>query len=108
MEFCPRCHSIMIPKRNDKKKRLVCSKCSYSSKSKGELTIKEKLLNKESKIEVVDKKIDTLPKVKEECPKCKNKESFFWTLQTRSSDEPETRFFECANQKCKHRWRSYT
>ncbi len=107
MEFCPKCHSILIPKKNDKKK-LACSKCNYSVKSKGDLTITEKLEKKENKIEVVDKKIDVLPKVKEECPKCSNKDAFFWTLQTRSSDEPETRFFECANQKCKHRWRSYT
>ena len=29
----------------------------------------------------------------------------FWLVQTRASDEPETKFFKC--EKCKHTWRDY-
>ena len=57
------------------------------------------------RLEVVDKKVDVLPKVKEVCPKCKHDEAFYWTVQTRASDEAETRFFKCV--KCQHTWRMY-
>jgi DNA-directed RNA polymerase subunit M len=90
-----------------KKKRMTCSSCNYSPRSKAEnVILKEKIdLTKEQEIEVQDKKIETLPKVKESCDKCGNKTAYYWTLQTRSSDESETRFFECT--KCRHRWRVY-
>jgi transcription factor S len=92
---------------NNEKKKANCSSCGYSPRGKVEnLILKEKVdLTKEQAIEVQDKKIETLPKVKETCTKCKNKTAYYWTLQTRSSDESETRFFECT--KCSHRWRVY-
>jgi DNA-directed RNA polymerase subunit M len=101
--FCPRCGSILIPKK--KRKTISCS-CGYSSKNKQNLIIKEKIeLDKRDTIEVIDKTIETLPKTDEECPKCKNKKAYYWSVQTRAGDEAETRFFECT--KCKYRWRSY-
>ncbi len=92
---------------NNEKKKANCSSCGYSPRGKVEnLILKEKVdLTKEQAIEVQDKKVETLPKVKETCAKCKNKTAYYWTLQTRSSDESETRFFECT--KCSHRWRVY-
>ncbi|MBS3118013.1 transcription factor S [Candidatus Woesearchaeota archaeon] len=103
MIFCPRCGAILVPKKDGK--RMSCA-CGYSSKQKQNVIIEEKVqLGKEEKIEVVDKKIETLPKTKEECPRCKHGEAYFWTVQTRAGDEAETRFFECV--KCKNRWRSY-
>lgn len=101
--FCPKCGTMMLPDG----KRLKCSGCNYSPRKKPDnLILKEKIaLSKEQEIEVQDKKIETLPKIKEECPKCGGKYAYYWTLQTRSSDESETRFFECV--KCSNRWRSY-
>jgi DNA-directed RNA polymerase subunit M len=48
---------------------------------------------------------EDLPKVKEDCPECGHDTAFFWTKQTRSSDEPETKFYRCV--KCKKTWREY-
>lgn len=106
MMFCPKCKAIMVPKKVDKKGTiLVCSNCNFKTKGK-DLVIKEKInLDKRDMIEIVDKKIETLPKTREECPNCGNMEAYFWTVQTRAGDEAETRFFECT--KCKHRWRAY-
>ena len=56
-------------------------------------------------IAVVEKKVETLPKTKEECPKCKHPEAYYWLLQTRAADEAATRFFRCA--KCNYTWRVY-
>ena len=33
--------------------------------------------------------------VSEECPKCKNPQMEFWTMQTRSADEGQTVFYKC-------------
>ena len=101
--FCPKCGTMMLPEA----KKLKCSGCGYSPRGKPDnVVLKEKVaLSKEQEIEVQDKTVETLPKIKEECPKCAGKFSYYWTLQTRSSDESETRFFECV--KCGYRWRSY-
>lgn len=105
MIFCPRCGSIMLPRKTDRRK-LKCS-CGYTPRAKQNLVLKEKVnVSKEDAIEIIDKKIETLPKTREECQKCGNKEAYYWTIQTRAGDESETRFFECV--KCKHRWRDYS
>ena len=39
------------------------------------------------------------------CPKCDGNEVFVELVQTRSSDEPETRILTCKG--CKHGWREY-
>ena len=67
--------------------------------------MEEEVKNKGKKIDVVDKKMETLPKTKEDCPKCKNHEAYYWLVQTRAADEAATRFFKCA--KCSHTWRAY-
>ena len=105
MLFCPKCLSILVPKPSAKG-FLSCSNCNYKSKSSEDLVIKEILkVPKSREIEVVEKRVDSLPKTEEECPKCHHKEAYFWTIQTRAGDEAETRFFECV--KCKNRWRAY-
>jgi len=101
--FCGKCGTMMLPDG----KKMKCSSCGFSPRGKSEkVVLKEKVeLSKSQQIEVQDKKVETLPKIKEDCPKCTGKQAYYWTLQTRSSDEAETRFFECT--KCSHRWRAY-
>ena len=105
--FCPKCGSILMPKTDSNKTKMHCNSCGYSSKEKTDVLIKEKVLigNKE-KIGIVDKKIETDPKTEAECPKCGNLEAYYWLVQTRAGDEPETQFFRCT--KCSHQWRNYT
>lgn len=94
--FCPRCNNLLLPKEG----KMECS-CGYKSE---ETKLKDKK-KKEEKIFVMEKPQENLPKMKADCSKCKNDEAFFWTLQTRSGDEPETRFFKCV--KCSNVWREY-
>ncbi|MBL7147899.1 MAG: transcription factor S [Nanoarchaeota archaeon] len=100
MNFCPRCGALLLPDAN---KRLKCG-CGYVSRQNKIVVIKEKVENN-SKIEVVDKQIQVLPKMEIDCPKCGNEQAYYWTVQTRASDEAETIFFRCC--KCNHQWRQY-
>lgn len=103
--FCPKCGSIMMPKKVDDKKVLACS-CGHVDK-KGSSRLTETVKNKDG-IDVVDNSGEDkmLPTTKAECPKCHNKECYYWLVQTRSADEPETKFLKCT--KCKHVFRDYS
>lgn len=102
--FCPKCGSVLLPKKEGSKKVLVCS-CGYKSSNVEQTKITETVTKKEKEVEVIEKEVDILPKTKVECEKCGNKEAFYWTLQTRAGDEAETKFLRCT--KCKHTWRDY-
>ena len=107
MMFCPKCGSILVPNEPGKKSKLVCPRCGYKSKDKKSLIIKERVkLDRDEKIEVVEQKVETLSKVAIDCEKCGNKKAYYWMVQTRSSDEAETKFYECT--KCGRRWREYS
>ena len=98
MLFC-KCGALLLPKGG----KMVCPDCGKASSSSGKMTEKVK----KEKIVVMNKK-DTEakhPEVKQDCEKCENERCYFWTKQTRSSDEPETKFYKCC--KCSHTWREY-
>jgi DNA-directed RNA polymerase subunit M len=103
MEFCPKCGSVLIQKR----KNDGCARCGYSAKGKIKLKLTEKT-NADGKKEIaVIKQSDTevLPEIDASCKKCGHNKAFFWTVQTRSGDEAETKFFKCT--KCHNTWREY-
>lgn len=103
--FCPKCGSLLLPKKTDSRKYLACS-CGYSTKDLSGAKIREDIIKKPKKIEVVkEDELEILPETDAECPKCKNSMAYYWTVQTRASDEPETKFLKCT--KCKHIWRDY-
>ena len=102
--FCPKCGSVLLPKKEGSKKTLVCS-CGYKSSNVEQTKITENVAKKSGDIEIVEKKINILPKTKAKCEDCGNNEAFFWTVQTRAGDEPETKFLRCV--KCEHTWRDY-
>jgi DNA-directed RNA polymerase subunit M len=104
MEFCPKCGAVLI----QKKKNLGCPRCGYSSKSskgKSKMTISEKMGEHEKIGVVSDKGEEPLPIVSSHCRKCGNERAYFWTVQTRSGDEAETKFFKC--MKCGNTTREY-
>lgn len=104
--FCPKCKAILMPQKKGRMTELKCG-CGYKSNKKENMVLKEEIkLSKKDQIEVIDKKADLLPKTKEDCPKCKNQNAYYWIVQTRAGDEAATRFFKCT--KCNHTWREYS
>jgi DNA-directed RNA polymerase subunit M len=83
-----------------------CRKCGKEQSQKTGEETKVKTAKKSKEIAVIEEDVSTLPTIERECVKCGNPTSYFWVLQTRSSDEPPTRFFRCT--KCKHTWREYS
>jgi DNA-directed RNA polymerase subunit M len=101
MEFCDKCGGMILIKEGKAK----CMGCGYSPRKKPKIQASEKIEKKLS-IDVIKEESDnTNPIVEIKCPKCKHKKAYFWTTQTRSSDESETKFYKCV--KCKHTWRVY-
>ena len=98
MQTCPKCGSILIPQE----KKLICD-CGFSKK--GDMKITEEITETEEGKGVFEKEQATLPTTSAECPRCEHETAYWWTQQTRASDEPETNFFRCV--KCKHTWREY-
>ncbi|MGB9725658.1 MAG: transcription factor S [Fervidicoccaceae archaeon] len=113
MKFCPKCGTLMQPRRINGINYLVCPKCGYkeevsSSQPTYKVANKIKHTVREKSIVIENDKIpETLPKLKDAvyCPKCGHNEVYYWTMQTRAADEPPTRFYKCA--KCGHVWREY-
>ncbi len=99
--FCPKCGALLIPKGG----KSTCS-CGYSEKSEGPTVIKEATRNSK-KVEMgVASEQKSLPLAENEiCPKCQKKGAYYYFVQTRAADEPETRFLQCSH--CKHSWREY-
>ena len=104
--FCPKCGSILLPKSEGAKRILSC-RCGYKSDASSSSVLKDAKKKDQATVEVVHdaESLQTLPKMSEECPKCHHKEAYYWLLQTRAGDEPETKFLKCV--KCKHIWRDY-
>ncbi len=117
MEFCPECGSIL---RLEKVKgdegvllMLVCSKCGFNKpalirrvKPRFSKIIKHDVKQHVTVIGKEEQKINTLPTLKVECPKCGNNLAYVWQVQTRGGDESSTQFFRCT--KCNHTFREYT
>ncbi|MBT4135543.1 transcription factor S [archaeon] len=102
MEFCPKCGCVLVEK---KKNEFKCPRCNHKSKTKIKIESSEKIEVKPEIGVITNEDTDVFPKISAVCQKCNHKEAYFWTSQTRSADEAETKFFRCT--KCKHTWRQY-
>ena len=110
MDFCPKCGSLLRPQRKKGKIFLVCPRCGYKKTiqktSQVYRTVRRIEHKPTEKTIVIEKEEKILaPKVKAICPRCGYKEAYVYEQQTRSADEPATRFFICV--KCGYRWREY-
>ena len=108
MQFCPKCGSVLYPKKVNGKVILECKNCKYTTEKieKDKYKVKVVVNKKDEDIPVIKEEIKTLPTTRAECPKCGNKEAYVWIRQTRAADEPGTRFFRCT--KCGYTWREYS
>ncbi|MDR2202962.1 MAG: transcription factor S [Nitrososphaerota archaeon] len=117
MEFCPKCGSRLEPKKSKTGKEssltLVCLKCGYKKSEPG--TVVEPKVAKfiqhspQQFVAVIGKeeqKLNTLPTVRVECPKCGNNVAYVWQVQTRGADESSTQFLRCT--KCNYTYREYS
>ena len=112
MEFCPECDNrLLLKRRKDGEGTfLTCSKCSYQQPSEVVLTPK-KISGTGSQDQIIvigkkEQKLQTLPTVVVECPKCGNNQAYTWQVQTRGADESSTQFFRCT--KCNYTFREYS
>ncbi|MEM1544920.1 MAG: transcription factor S [Candidatus Methanomethylicia archaeon] len=108
MEFCPKCKTLLIPRKSEEGTHLICKNCGYKMKASSLQYKIVKLKEKESKgsLSVVeDKNENLMPKTKVECPTCGGIEAYWWLVQTRRADEAPTRFYKCT--KCGYTWREY-
>ena len=107
MLTCPKCGSLMIPKKVKDKTFLVCRKCGYKTEMKRSLVISSNVKSEKKEAIIISSKEEktSLPETNVICPKCGNNKAYWWMQQTRSADEPPTVFYKCT--KCGYTWRSY-
>ena len=101
MEFCEKCGGMIVIKED----KASCAGCGSRIKKKPKIKTSEKIKEKEQIVIIKETDNNVYPIVENRCPACKNKKSYFWTLQTRSGDESETKFYKCT--ACSHTWRVY-
>lgn len=107
MRTCPKCGSILIPKRTKKGIVFYCKKCDKNYSFEDDIKIKSKVKRESEEAILITKKESekNLPKTKVICPKCGNEEAYYYMQQMRSADEPPTVFYICT--KCNYSWRGY-
>ena len=111
MEFCPKCGTRLVLDQkasNQSKSVLSCPKCDYQREAAKEELMLLRTVNSSPDRSIavigdVEAKIRTMSTTKVECPKCANKEAYWWMVQTRGADESPTQFFRCT--KCNYTWR---
>jgi DNA-directed RNA polymerase subunit M len=105
LKFCPKCE-VKLKKSVS---GLQCSKCGYTEGEKVKQT-KKTISKKEPDFSLLafegDEGEESYSTIKMDCEKCGHDQAIWWMFQTRSADEPTTRFYRC--QKCKYTWRDYT
>jgi DNA-directed RNA polymerase subunit M len=104
MIFCPKCGSILKAGLHKGKTVAQCS-CGFVNRETSG-TIRETVRSKTQNVEVVTEETNFLPKTEANCPKCGHTLAYYWMVQTRAGDEPETKFLKC--EKCKCTWRDYS
>ncbi|MBI3032726.1 transcription factor S [Candidatus Woesearchaeota archaeon] len=105
--FCKQCGSILMPTKVKDKTVMFCKKCGDSGQ-KADIKLKDIVKHDHVKSAgVVEEEKEAYPLIEfSGCKKCGHKRAYFWTVQTRASDEPETKFYKC--EKCKSVTRDYS
>jgi len=105
LKFCPKCE-VKLKKSIS---GFQCSKCGYTEGEKVKQT-KKTISKGEPDVSLLafegDEGEESYSTIKMDCGKCGHDQAIWWMFQTRSADEPTTRFYRC--QKCKYTWRDYS
>ena len=110
MRFCPRCGSLLLPKKEGGETQLVCPKCGYAEQARSgykHAQVVNRRKEREKLVVIDEAEAKTgLPIARGvKCPRCGNEEAYYEILQTRRADEPPTRIYKCT--KCGYVWREY-
>jgi DNA-directed RNA polymerase subunit M len=108
LKFCSKCGSMMVPEKSEGGTFYKCRKCENREECFGAHAIVTKNEPKGiGEIPVFDtnKAKERISTVNAECRKCGHDQALWWIQQTRSGDEPATRFFKCV--RCGNTWREY-
>jgi DNA-directed RNA polymerase subunit M len=102
MKFCEEesCGGMLVSEKENGDQVMKCRNCGKLHDMEGEsLTVtteKEEDPMDRLNVSSSDDEETTRPTTNKECPNCgKEQEHEWWMEQTRSSDEPPTRFYEC-------------
>ncbi len=107
MEICPKCGKVMVLRKTGKP-AWICPKCGYEKPLEGGVIYTKVRKRETGEVIVIEKEEEdkVLPVTTDVvCPKCGAREAYYWSVQTRSADEPMTQFFKC--KKCGYVWREY-
>lgn len=100
--FCEKCGTLMTPLKD----KYTCPSCGAEILKDSSQTTKIVSKGEEKSLIVIkEEKIAEPLDSDAVCPKCEHRGAYYLLKQTRSADEPETKFYTC--QKCGHRWREY-
>ncbi|CAH9051791.1 unnamed protein product [Cuscuta europaea] len=107
MEFCPTCSNLLqfgLPDI-DRPAGFRCPTCPYMCAIGPRIKIKRRqhLVRKKLDPVLSVDSLATAQKTKERCPTCGFDEAAFVEMQTRSADEPATRFYKCIG--CGFTWK---
>ncbi len=104
MEFCDECGGMLVSKGDEENSSMKCRNCGEAQSVDGEemKVTEEKEEDPMDRLNVASEEDQetTRPTTMKECPSCSDnkqdeKEHEWWMEQTRASDEPATRFYEC-------------
>lgn len=103
MEFCDECGGMLVSEKEDGEAVMRCRNCDNVQQVEGqEMKVTEEKENDPKdrlNVSSEDDESTTRPVTDKECPSCgEETDHEWWMEQTRSSDEPPTRFYEC--QEC--------
>jgi len=98
----------LVIKSLEEKKYLFCKRCNKNFPIGENILISSSFKDKNNEIKIIDENEESqFPTTNVLCPQCNELvEAQWWMQQTRSADEPPTRFYQC--KKCKYRWRDYS
>merc|ERR1712142_616862 len=109
LQFCPACGNLLSIQQTDTiGMKFQCQVCPYKYNIIQTICIREHPSKK--KLDDVLGGADAWASVQQTiyesgCEKCGNTKAYFRVQQTRSADEPSTRFYRCTEPKCCHNWR---
>ncbi|PSG98986.1 MAG: hypothetical protein BRC29_02550 [Nanohaloarchaea archaeon SW_7_43_1] len=113
MKFCDECGGMLVSEKEDGEAKMECRNCGEFQE---DVEADEMKVTEEKEEDPMDRlnvsseddEETTRPTTMKECPECSDskkdeKEHEWWMEQTRSSDEPPTRFYECTECRNVHK-----